>query len=537
MGSRFNSALSKNIVELTTNRLTLYVVTPTDSSSYGFYSKRNVFYLLGAALAAPEPNSQDPTRVMRPRLINGITYNEQVPVVGQINTYYTAELTLPPNSLGAMPESIGRYLRNANSCRVDLFLSLECEDYEDRIAIHFPDALFYPVNLGELINIDDPSMVTQTSSVESPTILIQKGIVGQTKYKASIPVYGAFALVDDECGCERACKELVFLARDEEATTVLNGFYITDNALDSSPSFVNLLSSINSAYITDVYPESSLIYLASTTASAGAIPYPPVAAAGALHAYALNGGTVSPITLPEGASSSVVKIFRLRNGRYVTVGHAVSATNAGFPSVYSGENLNSLSVLNTQDLGVTGEDFVVHDAAYDASTDTIYVVGRTGTTNASRLIAIKNSAVVDISSQVPTLNSGEYLTSVAVVGDDMVMLGTNQSRILEGGDISYGNSFYLLSVTLKANDPVVAIRGENHRVLVATRTALFERSFVSSPVLDFMQHTFLPTFSSLSAYYMPTSLMLCNDGRNEFDGANNFWLANLDGSVVQIANF
>ena len=530
---RYRSGITPRKQILTNNGL--YWAKVKDVRSVrGLYDPDFVKFYPSWHIGAAQPDTQEPTREMIPTIAGGTQYMRMRTIIGSIARFFTFEVTTPPGSLGGLRSLLGRFLRNANQCRVDGYHILDCVTYEDSTVIHFPDSLYSFLTLGELTNTDDAgTSVRNTTSFETPAIFMTFGLDAQKRFQASNQVWGAFPLSSDDCGCTQGCQDVVFLARDSAVETALSGYYITDDGLRTVPTFVNLFADIGTGLPTDLVEDAGTFYIAVETHPDGPIVYPlATGVGGELWSIPRSGGTATQITLPE-TNPSAKFLFIDNDNQAIVVGHGVNATSDGYPSVYRGPDFANLAVINEQNFSVGAEDLIVTDAAFDSFTNTVYVVARTETTDASRLIAIQNNAVSNITSQVPTLAAGEYLTAVAVVGPDEVVLGTSNGRILDANFVSENNDFYLYVTPLVA-EAVQKIVGSFDRHIAVTDTRVFERSPNTS--FEWREFENLPNFGADDPLFGPRGVVGCDSFANEFDGPNDYWLVTLDGSFVKLQN-
>lgn len=340
-------------------------------------------------------------------------------------------------------------------CRNTFFLKYLCpsDARYSHVLIYQDGVLSPPVEEGDVITVDDATMISHTSTLECPKKETLFKLAYEKLFTEADKTLNAVVFTTAQCPSCADVPGLGLIAVGGDGTAAASNL-ITD---DRFTSVTRLTGGGSGNYGTDVFQDGSLVvttYADETTPAGGT-----GATTGGI-TVSNNGWTSNP-TAVSGITAPLFGVDRL-NRTLIAVG----GTGSGAAKVYY-----------SLDDGATWTEYTGTLPASDAFTAiaadnkgySAYIVGEGGklfkVTAPGRTITL-----VDISSNLPGTPGALYV--VEVLGENHIIVGGAAGYVAESVD---GGATWV-SLAVAGSTAVHAIGGNRFRTIIAAGAAFYERS-------------------------------------------------------------
>lgn len=430
-----------------------------DTHDYAFLMQGNNIIdrpqsLIGHTLTNANVNLSDALQVTRVRFRRGRieTYTLTKRAAEERSRSYT--IGFPSGALWTP----ALQMATRQGCRKTFFMKYLCP--ADRRYEHvniLPDGVLSPpVPEGDVITVDDTTLITSSSTLETPK---QETLfrLGYNKiYTLAAKSFSAVRFTTDDCPTCADVPGLGLIAVGGNGTLAPVNL-VTE---DRFSTVVLPVAGLATHYGTCVFTDGALVVIGYSDKTSPAGP----ALAGSL-GVSNNGG--ASITMVAGITVPIFGVDRI--GETLV---AVGGTGAGAAKVYfsTTQGASWTEFLGT---GLPATDAFTGIAG-DPDNANGYIVAESG--KVFKITAPGNTlALVDLSTSIPTFTG--IFNAVKVLGPGHVMMGGATGYLIESVD----SGAHWLTRSLSGATPISAIGGNRFRTLVAAGSSVWERS----PLSDF----------------------------------------------------
>lgn len=426
-------------------------------------------------------------------------------------TLYRATLALPAGNW--FRTAISKQLKNGSGCLSHLYIANQCANDCDKLWFHFPEAMFFPPDIGALVTKDDDrALVTAESQIEFNDIFqgfyLKPTLVSTSTGAVSL---SSILYTEPECAdCDDCpCNSLVALGDEYGWITTEGGSSFTDVAATIPVG----------AIITDHIKVGEVIIatyadnLDPTTATTGGILL-----------FTADGASVRDINL-------TAPLYSIVEGHDGTAAYwAGGAGNA----LYSSDDASTWTLFSLTDV-ITNE-FHIYELAVDKSSKTLYMAGTDddGVGGfAPQLVSLNGGVLDDITAELTGAGfAGDIVRRIALLDDHYVMVGGEDGTIYENAFIGLSKSNWrgVLIGSSASVTPIQRIVGDRVRQYVFAGSTAYERSPITNR--EFMSKP-NPLNGAITGTFLDAAY--CMNSPEMFDGVNYISAVTSAGELVRYA--